>query len=252
MRKLTRSVEFGWKTLLLSGIPLRDPFVLVTGADRTHFKSLCNLLRSAAQWEPEMRCIVYDLGLDPAQRKDFSADFPSRELRRFEYSKYPAYFDIRINKGEFAWKPVIFSDVFHELRCSICWFDAGNIVTRPLTLLRKSVQYSGFYSPRTKGSIASWTHPKTLEYLHVEDSIRGFRPLAGGCVAANFRFEKARLFVDKWKECALVRECIAPEGSNRYNHRQDLSVLSILAYQMGLSMFMANFHMGYLFQQDAD
>jgi len=29
-------------------------------------------------------------------------------------------------------------------------------------------------------------------------------------------------------ECALRRECIAPEGSDRSNHRQDQAVLTIL------------------------
>ncbi|MBN1438429.1 MAG: DUF1647 domain-containing protein [Anaerolineales bacterium] len=252
MHRIRRSVEFGWKSWFLSGTAPRDPFVLVTGADRTHFKSLCNLLRSAARWEPAMRWIAYDLGLEEAQRREFAAEFPAGELRPFDYSKYPAYFDIRVNAGEFAWKPVIFHEVFREVRGSVCWFDAGNIVTGPLTLLKKTVQRFGFYAPYAKNTIAAWTHPKTLEWLRVEESIRSRRPLAGGSVGANWRFGKVREFVSKWEECALVKDCIAPAGSNRYNHRQDLSVLSILAYRLGLSMFMSSFHLGFLFQQDAD
>jgi hypothetical protein len=252
VNRIFRPIEYRWKTLRLAAVPLRDPFVLVTGADRTHYRSLGNLLRSAAKWEPDLRCIVYDLGLTPPQLSELSAEFPAREIRRFEYAKYPAYFDIRVNAGEYAWKPIIFSDVFNELQCSVCWFDAGNIVTGPLTLLRKTVQWTGFYSPIVKDTIEKWTHPKTLEILKVEDSIRKRPPLAGGCVAASYRFENARRFVQQWRECALEKECIAPAGSNRYNHRQDLSVLSILVYQMRLPLFMSSYKPGFIFQQDAD
>jgi hypothetical protein len=36
-----------------------------------------------------------------------------------------------------------------------------------------------------------------------------------------------------WYECALTRQCIAPDGSNRRNHRQDQAALTVLAYLSG-------------------
>jgi hypothetical protein len=227
MQRVGRALEFHLKTMLLTPVPLRDEFVMVTGADRTHFKSLCNLLRSAAKWEPGMRCIVFDLGLEPDQRSALAAEFPAREVRRFDYSRYPDYFNIRVNAGEYAWKPVIFSEVFEECRCGVAWLDAGDLLYEPLHWMRKVVQVFGFYSPLAKGSIAEWTHPATLAYLKASPAIGGKPNLAGYCVAANYRSLKARRFVERWKECALIRECIAPPGSSRYNHRQDMSVLSI-------------------------
>ncbi len=252
MRALGRTLELNFKTLLLAPVPLRDPFVMVTGADRTHFKSLCNLLGSVAKWEPEMRCIVYDLGLEPDQRSDLAAAFPSREVRRFDYSRYPAFFNIRVNAGEYAWKPVIFSEVFEECRCSVGWFDAGNLLYEPLYRMRKVVQTMGFYSPLAKGTIAEWTHPATLAWLNAGASIARCQNLAGYCVAANYRSPKARQFVERWKQCALTKDCIAPAGSNRGNHRQDMSVLSILARQIGLPLFLSNFRLGFDCQQDVD
>jgi hypothetical protein len=252
MRRSLRRMEYFWKTLLLAGIPLRDPFVLVTGADKTHALSLFNLLRSIALWEPDIRVIVYDLGLTTSQRRELSAEFPSREIRLFDYASYPKYFDIRVKAGEFAWKPVIFSEVFEEVKCCLAWFDAGNLLTRPLTLLRKVVQWTGFYSPFAKRNLAAWTHPGTLEYMKVEPWIRPKTTLAGYCVAANYNFPKARVFVEKWRECALIKDCIAPAGSDRYNHKQDMSVLSILAYQIGLPLYLSRFLLGFKCQQDVD
>ena len=250
--RILRPAEYRWKTLLLSAVRQRDPFVMVTGADHTHSKSLMNLLCSAAKWEPGMRCIVYDLGLTDAQREALSAEFPEREVRRFDFSKYPSYFDIRVNAGEYAWKPVIFSDVFEDVRGSVVWFDAGNLLTEPLTLMRKVVQWKGFYSPFAKGAVEEWTHPATLAYLKAERTVRRKQNLAGYCVAANYRSPKARDFVGRWRECALVRECIAPAGSSRANHRQDMSALSVLANQLALPLFFSRFLPGYKCQQDAD
>ena len=249
---IKRTLEYSAKTMLLAPFPLRDDFVMVSGADRSHFKSLYNLLKSARKWEPNMRFIVYDLGFEAVQREEIAIAFPFIELRQFDYSQYPAYFDIRINAGEFAWKPVIFSEVFCEVRGSVCWFDAGNLILEPLMWLRKLVQWTGFYSPISKGTVGMWTHPATLAFLKADASVAGKPNLTGGCVSANHRSLKARNFVAQWKECALIKECIAPSGSNRYNHRQDMSILAILAYQMRLPMYLSKYRLGFDIQQDVD
>ena len=37
-------------------------------------------------------------------------------------------------------------------------------------------------------------------------------------------------FIQEFYQCALTKECIAPEGSSRENHRQDQAVFTILYY----------------------
>jgi hypothetical protein len=54
------------------------------------------------------------------------------------------------------------------------------------------------------------------------------------------------------KQCALEKERIAPVGSNRHYHRQDISLLSILVYQMRLQLRLFAFRLGFDCQQDAD
>jgi len=36
-----------------------------------------------------------------------------------------------------------------------------------------------------------------------------------------------------WYECSITRQCIAPDGSSRKNHRQDQSALTVLAALTG-------------------
>jgi hypothetical protein len=79
--------------------------ILVTGADWTHGASLRQMLGSVRRFEPNMRTIVYDLGLTVGQRLRIKIAFPNVEMRRFPLEQYPAHFDIKVRAGEYAWNP---------------------------------------------------------------------------------------------------------------------------------------------------
>ena len=226
--------------------------VITTGADSSHFMSLCQLLSTLMIHESQTKTVVYDLGLSQSERDYITTNFTSLDLRVFDYSKYPPYLNIKINAGEYAWKPVILNQVLNEFKCTVCWLDAGNVVTEPLVKLRKITEWNGFYSPWASGTIADWTHPKTLDYMKVKKSILDKYNLAGGCVSANYHNEEAAVLIEKWAKCALIKECIAPEGSNRDNHRQDQAVLSVLAYQSDLGKWMTKRYLGFKVHQDID
>jgi hypothetical protein len=227
--------------------------LLVTGADRSHGASLRQFLASVRRNEPHMSVVVYDLGLTPWQRWRIGARHPNQEWRRFAFDKYPAHFDIRVRAGEFAWKPVIVWELLQHATEPVCWMDAGNILLGPLTALRAAVRQSGFYSPRTPGTIADWTHPKMLAYFGVDANwARDKRNLSGGCVAFDPACEPARELARRWQEGALIRDCIAPEGSDRKNHRQDQALLAVLAYLTGIGPTSPTEYLGFLVQQDVD
>jgi Protein of unknown function (DUF1647) len=232
--------------------PESDSLVIVTGADSSHYKSLCQFLSSLFFHEPDIKAVVFDLGLIELQRQYLKDAFSSIELRLFDYSQYPDYFDIKINAGEYAWKPVIFCDTLNEFKCCVCWMDAGNLVTQPLFWLRRITSALGMYSPRSRGLISDWTHPKTLEFLKPSNKLLEKPNLSGACIAAIYQNPKARDVVNKWKECALTKECIAPKGSNRKNHRQDQAVLSVLAHQSGITENMPTRYYGVKIHQDVD
>lgn len=226
--------------------------VIVTGADSSHYRSLIQFLSSLEEYEPNIKVVVFDLGLTASERQSVAKTFPTADLRMFDYSKYPSYFDIKSNAGEYAWKPVIVHDVLHEFRCCICWMDAGNLVTEPLIWVRKIVEKSGFYSPISPRRVSDWTHPKTLKLLGASEELLDQRNLSGGCVAVSFKCSTARHLISRWRDCALKKDCIAPSGSNRQNHRQDQAVLSVLAHQSGITRKLPTEKYGFLLQQDVD
>lgn len=235
--------------IFIPPVPAKD-FLIVAGADTSHYKSLKQFLSSLFLHEPEIKILVFDLGFTEAERLELQKEFKKIELRVFEYSKYPDYFNIKIHAGEYAWKPAIIADILNEFKCSVCWMDAGNIVLSPLTAIRKIMNATGFYSPHSRGIISDWTHPKTLRFLKASIKLLSKRNLNGACVAVNYKYRDAKNTIDRWKECALIKDCIAPVGSSRENHRQDQAVLSILAHQAGITKNMPREYHGFITHKD--
>ena len=234
----------------------KQHLVIVTGSDSSHFKSLYQLLKSLVTYEGNTKIIIFDLGITTQEREIIKNDFPNFELRKFDYSKYPSYFNIKENAGEYAWKPVIINDVLNEFKTSICWLDGGNKVTKPLILLRKIIEFYGFYSPFSKGIISDWTHPKSLECLGVSknENLLKQRNLNGACVSADYNNLEVRMVIKNWSDCAKNKNCIAPKGSSRENHRQDQAILSTLVYKQlfNIGKKMAYRKFGFKTHQDID
>lgn len=234
----------------------KQELVIVTGSDSSHFKSLYQLLKSLTLHEKNTKVLVFDLGITNKEREIIKDDFPNYELRKFDYSKHPSYFNIKENAGEYAWKPVIINSVLNEFKTSVCWLDGGNKVMKPLISIRKIIELYGFYSPFSKGIISDWTHPKSLECLGVlkEKKILKQRNLNGACVCANYNNLEVRKLIKNWSDCAKSKNCIAPEGSSRENHRQDQAILSTLIYRdlfnIGKKMTYRKF--GFKTHQDID
>lgn len=212
----------------------KQKLIIVTGSDGSHFKSMYQLLESLIIFEKKTKIIIFDLGLSRTEIEILERKFPELELRKFNYADYPSYFNIKINAGEYAWKPVIINDILNEFKTSVCWLDGGNKLTKPLTSIRKILELYGFYSPFSKGTISEWTHPKTLEYMgSLNDKfIVRQQNLNGACVSANYNNIAVRNVIQKWSDCAKTKNCIAPKGSSRENHRQDQAVLSVLVYKL--------------------
>ncbi len=227
--------------------------ILVTGADYTHARSLRQFLDSVRRFEPGLRTIVYDLGLTLAQRWRIKLAFPRMEFRRFAFERYPAHFNIRIQAGQYAWKPAIVFNVLQEVKEPICWMDAGNVLTEPLARVREAVRKQGFYSPSSRGTISEWTHPKMLAHFGVDEAWgRNKANLNGACVTLDPACPAAKDLAKKWYEGALDKDCIAPAGSNSSNHRQDQAMLSVLGHLGGLAEASEHERLGFLIHQDVE
>ena len=243
--------EIEIKSLLQSGKETKQ-IVLVTGADQSHSKSLLQFIASVASFEPQSLLIVYNLGFSMEIRKQCEKIHGNIDVKDFDFSKYPSFVNIRVEAGSYAWKPIIINDVMNQYNLPLCWMDAGNVIIEPLRSIRILLHERGFYSPASSGCIRDWTHPKTLAYFKVKKDLLRKRNLNGACIAINPDFDSIRTMINRWRECSLIKECIAPEGSNKLNHRQDQAVLSVLAHQMGIMKKSYDKNLGFCTHQDND
>ncbi|KAF9118815.1 hypothetical protein BGW39_000847 [Mortierella sp. 14UC] len=75
-----------------------------------------------------------------------------------------------------------------------------------------------------------------LDYYH--DSLNNYSPGESNCNGAAMAFDIRNHTVRdgimrEWVQCARTKECVAPEGSSRANHRQDQAALTYLVKRMG-------------------
>ena len=241
--------------LLFNVNPISEKdFIIVTAADSSHHKSLKNLLSSVVLYEKYAKVIIFDLGLTKSEVKEIKRKFKKMEIRKFNFSKYPSYLDIKVNAGEYAWKPVIISNILNEFKCSVLWMDAGNIILSPLRTIKKILNFTGFYVPYSRLKISDTTHFKTLKFLKVSKDILNKQNVCAACIAVNYKFNNIEKAISKWKKCALIKKCIAPAGSSRKNHRQDQAVLGVLAHQANIinPLLINMYYFGFKIQQDVD
>jgi hypothetical protein len=205
---------------------------IISGADSSHFRSLLQLINSIKIFEKgKIKVLVYDLGLTKDETAFLSLLHPDIQLRRFEYEKYPSSYNININSGNYAWKPAIIYEEYFSMSKNnmLFWLDAGCFVKKPLSLVRASIHFTGFYSPFGGGTNKNWTHYKTIERLGLKGE-EDKKMLASGIVGLKTGFIRNDKLVKSWYQASQIEEIIAPAGSSKDNHRQDQSLLSLLYY----------------------
>jgi hypothetical protein len=118
---------------------------VVTASSSNHFRSLLFFVQTFRVFEPNTALVVYDIGLTPCQIQHLKQLNAVGEIRRFEFEKYPAFYDIKFSAGEYAWKPAIIAEMLAECD-AVLWLDAGNFLFGTLDSLRARLHQHGFYS----------------------------------------------------------------------------------------------------------
>jgi Protein of unknown function (DUF1647) len=217
--------------------------IVVTAASSNHFGALVQLLESLRRLDARVEC--YDIGLTAAEARALPR-WGRAVHRTFDYAAYPAYMHVSANAGEYAWKPVIVAEVVARARSEapgsdVLWADAGCFFHAIEPIARRIRESGGLWVRTSAGTMREWTHPLMFEFLGANPADYGDKPnadatLVGFAVASAAppaREAVCRDIVAAWKACAMAKDCIAPPGSSRRNHRQDQAVLSYLVHRHG-------------------
>jgi hypothetical protein len=214
-------------------IPRR--LTILTAASQNHAHSLIQLLCSIIINNVHFHDIyIYDLGLEQSTLRILHEMFPLNNIhmRTFNYSQHPDYFNIHVNAGHYAWKPVIIQEMALELQTGILfWCDAGNKIMDTLDGLMDHMAENAIYTPISLLTVGDLTHPGTLEYMSAQPTEYNFINRNAAQVCFNLDIPYIMDFITEWADCARVKKCIAPLGSDLTNHRYDQSILTLLFYR---------------------
>lgn len=210
---------------------------IITGASDNHYFTLINMINSFINNTTNIGLIVYNLGINNNRWIQMQEMFKNNTIifRIFDYSKYPDWFNIeqtsgRFERGAWAWKSAALYEIYLEkIDDIIVWMDAGNLITDNLNNLNNFLIKNGIFSGVSSGSIAQWTHPSTIQALNC--SWVNCMNRNAACIGINTSIDYALDFLNEWHEKCMDKDCIAPEGSGRHNHRQDQAVFTILFYK---------------------
>jgi hypothetical protein len=205
---------------------------IITGASDNHYITLMNMIDSFIRYNDRHKLIIYNLGLEESKWNHIKEKYNHHDFifKVFDYSKYPEWFNINIEAGHYAWKPTIIYNTFLEYTDEIVvWMDAGNLINENLQKLESFLIDNYIYSATSGGTIKEWTHPSTIEYLDCTNT--GNENRNGACLGFNTKIDLVKDFITEFYNCAMDKNCIAPDGSSRKNHRQDQAVFTILFYK---------------------
>ena len=206
---------------------------VVTGASFNHFDVLVSFIVNYQKMnQHNVPLFVYDLGLEKSSVTWLHKQFPFLHLRQFDFEQFPSYFDININRGQYAWKSVIIKEMLDTTAVSVLWLDAGNRLWNNAVLDNAfdMIEKNGYITTSTSGTLKQWVHPGMLSFFKFEHIDK---PMCNGAII-GFSLNHTDVYstiVVTWSHCALVKSCIAPFGSSRKNHRQDQAALSVLLHQ---------------------
>jgi len=217
--------------------------VVITAASSNHAGPLRYLLESLRRLNARVEC--YDLGLTGPEARALPR-WAGLFYHKFDYAAYPPHLDVAVHAGQYAWKPAIVAEVVDRLRArgeeeDVVWADAGSYFDAIDPIADRVRASGGLWVRPSSGTMRRWTHPAMLERLGADardyaDRRNADATLVGFATGSAARAARERLYasvIAPWKACALDRDCIAPPGSSRQNHRQDQAVLSYLVHKAG-------------------
>ena len=218
--------------LIIYRKPYQNNIVFVTAAEKNYFKQLDSLLESYYK-NLNNKLIVYDIGLENGQVNYLKDKYENLIIRIFRFNNYPKfigeYFDDKL--GNYAWKPIIVNELIQECKSKVVWLDAGNLITKKIVFLKIALSAMGIIVPTSSNTIRDWTHPKTIEYIGINNKYLDSNNYASGLIGFDYKSKKANKIADLWSNFSQIQECISPLDSSRENHRQDQAVLTLLLYK---------------------
>ncbi|MGM8138970.1 hypothetical protein [Enterococcus italicus] len=161
--------------------------------------------------------------------KDIDVEFIKKNQSIFSYQR---------GFGLWIWKPYLINKVLDELDDGDILFysDSGSFFIKKIDSLIKSMNEDDIWLYGLPLIEKEYTKPYTFKHMICESTkYRDTNQFSG--TFAMFRVtEKSRNFVKEWLSFCEEEEVISPDEGIGYIHREDQSILSLLAKKNNLNM----------------
>jgi len=208
--------------------------IILTGANSSFYLSLRQLLNNIKHFvRPCDKVYCVDLGLTSKQYNFIKSrkyeDKFNFELVRIPINivkEYPAHV---VNLESYAFKAMIFDYLIlkNNIKDRVLWIDSANLLFNSTLEIEILISNTKIYSPYSAETIDRYCHPLTIERMKYTGSLKNDM-LSGGCIGIDTTTHLGECFLKDFCSMCLNPSIIIPEGSNKSNHRQDQSVLTIL------------------------
>jgi len=219
--------------------------MIVTAFSSNHFKESLDFFGSVHKELPQVKMIVYDLGLTASQMQSIKGYCNVQEVRKFKFEKYPSHTK---DLFKYAWKPFIIKEISEEFELFL-YCDASCRIKRAFREFLLNVTKFPLVPNCMLGkgsAVLRSTHDGMLKYFNASrDELLEVVP-QGGFPGGIQLIWVSKMWKEKiltpWVDCAMHLECISPAGaklsgcnfgtkpSSAYVgcHRYDQSALNVI------------------------
>jgi hypothetical protein len=213
----------------------KGSLTIMTGANAPFFDPLITcLLPSIERFEPNAYLYIWDLGFTSDQ-VDYLNDWFLKTkhkggLRKFPFGELPNHYNM--SGRTYAFKSYcIYNTIKKNETDYYVWLDTKCVLRDALFPERNLMRLYGFYSPYSSTNIKQLTYPNVLsefceDLCHYGDK----QMLSAGVICFSIHCTESVALITEWYNHTFQERLIAPVGSNRTNHRQDQSLLSLCYY----------------------
>lgn len=218
-------------------------YLIITGANDSYINTIIDFIKVFPCDIGKL--IVYDLGFNENNLKLITNLQKKYNfiLKKFDYTNYPEHFNLEKYNGltcSYAFKAiVIYNEAIQDYNKDkiLIWMDSANRFTIYNVNIIVNITISqGIYSPisANEGTIESieLNNHQTVNHYGLTDYEHKnlLKSISSGLVGINYSSHAGKTILNQWYNDSLNRDIIAPINTNRNNHRQDQTVLSILMY----------------------
>lgn len=198
--------------------------LLVTASNSRYFDSLLTLISSIHKTSFDLvdKILVYDLGLSTNEIEKLHT-LKNVEIKKFtdiEKTNYPLLNDIK----SYFFKIYILNQ-YYDSNINLFWLDSGACALRSIDSIFKIIDNEEIFLVGDYHLNKNYTHKKCQEIMNANDEEMNDTQLSAGIIGFKTH-GKFRHFFEESLKFAKISECICGVENN---HRQDQSILSILA-----------------------